>query len=179
MVAVSQYFRDLMIGEVIRGGALIDQRPFGSIGTVQRIGLDMRYALDRSTYGNIFALTIEVGHYLKSVLQLLDTPDIKKAFDANTKWDVIEIVSNRYLGGVAEPSQRAKMAESGRRILQFVADNDFRTAIDPILFQSEIRPMGPHAEAWLAAYRMTPEGRSFRGVTPTFRRVLGAASATA
>ena len=179
MVAVSQYFRDLLIGEVIRGGQLIDQRPFGSIGTVQRIGLDLRYALDRTTYGNIFALTIEVGHYLKTVLQLLDTPDIKKAFDANTKWDVIEVVSNRYLGGIAEPSQRAKMAESGRRILQFVADNDFRTAIDPILFQSEIRPMGPHAEAWVAAYRMTPEGGSFRGITPTFRRVIGAASATA
>ena len=179
MVAVSQYFRDLLIGEVIRGGQLIDQRPFGSIGTVQRIGLDLRYALDRSTYGNIFALTIEVGHYLKTVLQLLDAPDIKKAFDANTKWDVIEIVSNRYLGGIAEPSQRAKMAESGRRILQFIADNDFRTAIDPILFQSEIRPMGPHAEAWIAAYRMTPEGRGFRGITPTFRRAMGAASATA
>ena len=179
MVAVSQYFRDLLIGEVIRGGQLIDQRPFGSIGAGQRIGLDLRYALDRSTYGNIFALTIETGHYLKSVLQLLDAPDIKKAFDANTKWDVVEIVSNRYLGGIAEPSQRAKMAESGRRILQFVADNDFRTAIDPILFQSEIRPMGPHAEAWIAAYRMTPEGRGFRGITPTFRRVLGAASATA
>ena len=179
MVAVSQYFRDLLIGEVIRGGQLIDQRPFGSIGTVQRIGLDLRYALDRSTYGNIFALTIETGHYLKTVLQLLDAPDIKKAFDANTKWDVIEVVSNRYLGGIAEPSQRAKMAESGRRILQFIADNDFRTAVDPILFQSEIRPMGPHAEAWIAAYRMTPEGRGFRGITPTFQRVLGAASATA
>jgi hypothetical protein len=61
MVAVAQYFRDLMIGEVIRGGALIDQRPFGSIGTVQRIGLDMRYALDRSTYGNIFAITSRVS----------------------------------------------------------------------------------------------------------------------
>ncbi len=55
---------------------------------------------------------------------------------------MIEIVSNRYLGGIAEPSQRAKMAESGRRILQFVADNDFKTAVDPILFQSEVRPMG-------------------------------------
>jgi hypothetical protein len=179
MVAVSQYFRDLMIGEVIRGGQLIDQRPFGSVSTVQRIGLDLRYALDRSTYGNIFALTIEVGHYLKTVLQLLDAPDIKKAFDANTKWDVIEAVSNRYLGGIAEPSQRAKMAESGRRILQFIADNDFRTAIDPILLQSQIRPMGPHAEAWIAAYRMTPEGRGFRGIAPTFRRLFGAASATA
>jgi hypothetical protein len=173
MVAVAQYFRDLLIGEVIRGGQLIEQRPFGSIGTVQRIGLDLRYALDRSTYGNILALTIETGHYLNSVLQLLDTPDIKKAFDANTKWDVIEIVSNRYLGGIAEPSQRAKMAESGRRILQFVADNDFKTAIDPILFQSELRPMGGHAEAWIAAYRMTPEGRQFRGVTPALQSVLG------
>ncbi len=179
MVALAQYFRDLLIGEVIRGGPLIEQRPFGSIGTVQRIGLDLRYALDRATYGNIFALTMETGHYLKSVLQLLDAPDIKKAFDANTKWDVVEIVSNRYLGGIAEPSQRAKMAESGRRILQFIADNDFKTAIDPILFQSTVRPMGPHAEAWIAAYRMTPEGRAFRGVTPALRSLLGAQSATA
>ncbi|MGC4093193.1 MAG: hypothetical protein QM756_35960 [Polyangiaceae bacterium] len=177
MVALGQYFRDLLIGEVIRGGQLINQRPFGSIGTIQRIGLDLRYALDRSTYGNIFALTMETGHYLKTVLKLLDTPDIKKSFDANTKWDVIEQVSNRYLGGVSEPSQRAKMAESGRRILQFVADNDFRTAIDPILFQSTVRPMGSHAEAWVAAYRMTPEGRNFPGVTPALQGVLGGAAA--
>jgi hypothetical protein len=177
MVALAQYFRDLLIGEVIRGGPLIEQRPFGSIGTVQRIGLDLRYALDRSTYGNIFALTVETGHHLKTVLQLLDTPDIKKSFDANTKWDVVEVVSNRYLGGIAEPSQRAKMAESGRRILQFIADNDFKTALDPILFQSEARPVGPHAEAWLAAYRTTPEGRGFSGVTPALRNVLGIRSA--
>jgi hypothetical protein len=174
LVAVSQYFRDLMIGEVIRGGQLIDQRPFGSVATVQRIGLDLRYSLDRSTYGNIFSLAMETGHYLRTVLKLLDAPDIKKAFDANTKWDVVEAVSSRYLGGAADLSQRAKMAESGRRILQFVADNDFRTAIDPILFQSVIRPMGAHAEAWVAAYRTTPEGRKFPGITPAFRSVLGA-----
>ena len=173
MVAVGQYFRDLLIGEVIRGGKVIEQRPFGSVATVQRIGLDLRYALDRSTYGNVFALAMETGHYLIQVLKLLDAPDIKKAFDANTKWDVVEIVSNRYLGGVAEPSQRAKMAESGRRLLQFIADNDFKTAVDPILFQSIVRPMGAHAEAWVAAYRMTPEGRGFPGVTPALRSVLG------
>lgn len=177
MSSVAHYFRDLMIGEVIRGGPLIEQRPFGSVGTIQRIGLDLRYALDRATYGNIFSLSIETGHYLLQVLKLLDSPDIKKAFDANTKWDVVEIVSQRYLGGVAEPSQRAKMAESGRRMLQFIADNDFKTAIDPILFQSVIRPMGPHSEAWIAAYRMTPEGRGYPGVTPALRSVLGVAQA--
>ncbi|CAM3325055.1 hypothetical protein BUUB107078_25855 [Burkholderia ubonensis] len=44
------------------GGQLIDQRPFGSVGTTQRIGLDLRCALDRSTYGNIFALAMEAEH---------------------------------------------------------------------------------------------------------------------
>ncbi|MGQ0501755.1 MAG: hypothetical protein ACT4P0_03955 [Panacagrimonas sp.] len=179
MVSLGQYFRDLLIGEVIRGGPQIEQRPFGSIGTIQRIGLDLRYAIDRSTYGNIFSVAMETGHYLMTVLKLLDSPDIKKAFDANTKWDVVEIVSNRYLGGVAEPSQRAKMAESGRRVLQFVADNDFKTATDPILFQSMVRPMGGHAEAWIAAYRMTPEGRGFSGITPALQSVLGASGARA
>jgi hypothetical protein len=173
MSSVAQYFRDLLIGEVIRGGPRLEQRPFGSVATVQRLGLDLRYALDRATYGNIYALSVETGHYLKQVMTLLDAPDIKKAFDANTKWNVVEIVSQRYLGGMADISQRAKMAESGRRVLQFVADHDFKTGIDPIMFQSEMRPMGPHAEAWLAAYRMTREGRGFVGVTPASRDFVG------
>lgn len=173
MTAMAQYFRDLLIGEVIRGGQVIDQRPFGSVATIQRLGIDLRYALDRSSYGNILALTHEVGHYLKSVLNLLDSSDLKKSFDANTRWDVVEAVSNRYLGGTQELSQRAKMAESGRRILLWVSDNDFQTAIDPVLFQSEARPFGSHAEAWVAAFRTTREGRSFRGVSPTLRRMIG------
>jgi hypothetical protein len=178
MTAVSQYFRDLLIGEVIRGGQLIEQRPFGPVATIQRTGLDLRFALDRSSYGNILALTAETGHYLKTMLDLLEAPDIKKAFDANTKWDVIEIVSNRYLGGMTELSQRAKMAESGRRILQWIASSDFKTS-DPFRFQSESRPFGPHAEAWIAAYRMTPEGRGYRGITQTFRRTFGTAQTVA
>jgi hypothetical protein len=100
--ALAQYFRDLTIGEVIRGSQYIEHRPFGNIATVQRLGTDLRFALDRSVYGNILALTNEVGHYLSSLLDLFDTPDIKKSFDANTKWDVIEAVSNRHLGGTRE-----------------------------------------------------------------------------
>jgi hypothetical protein len=160
MTAVAQYFRDLLVGEVIRGGERLDQRAFGSVATVQRLGLDLRYKLDRATYGNIYALSVETGHYLKEVMTLLDAPDIKKAFDANTKWNVVEIVSQRYLGGMADISQQAKMAESGRRVLQFIADQDFKTGTDPILFQSEMRAIGQHAEAWLAAYRTTREGRT-------------------
>jgi hypothetical protein len=173
MTALAQYFRDLLIGEVIRGGQLIEQRPFASIATVQRLGVDLRYALDRSSYGNVFALTEETAQYLKTVLDLMETPDVKKAFDAQTKWEVVEVVSNRYLGGMAELSQRAKMAESGRKILMWVTDNDFRTDVDAGVFQSFARPFGNHAEAWIAAYRMTSEGRGYQGVAPTLRRLLG------
>jgi hypothetical protein len=173
MTALAQYFRDLTVGEVIRGSQDIDDRPYGNVASVQRLGIDLRYALDRSSYGNILALSHETGHYLRTVLELLDTPDIKKSFDANTKWDVVEMVSNRHLGGATELSQRAKMAESGRRILQWIADSDFSTAVDPLLYRSEARPFGPHAESWIAAYRMTPEGSRFMGVTRTLRRTVG------
>jgi hypothetical protein len=36
--------------------------------------------------------------------------------------------------------------------------------------------MGSHAEAWIAAYRMTPEGRNFTGTTQKVQRVLSGAA---
>ncbi len=173
MSALAQYFRDLTIGEVIRGSQDVEQRPFGNVATIQRLGTDLRYALDRSSYGNIVALAHETGLYLKQVLDLLDATDIKKSFDSNSKWDVVEFVSNRYLGGARDLSQSAQMAESGRRVLQWVAGNDFDPAIDPQLFQVESRPAGSHAEAWIAAFRMTYEGRRFPGVNSNLRWSVG------
>lgn len=170
--AIAQYFRDLLIGEVIRGGHLIDQRPFGSQATIQRLGSDLRWQLDRATYGNIVSLTMETSQYLKTVLDMLETPDIMKAFDANNKWDVIEAVSQRYLGGAAELAQRSKMADAGRKLLVFIADEPFHER-DFNLFQAQVQPLGPVAEEWIAAYRMTPDGRSFRGVAPALSSMLG------
>jgi hypothetical protein len=171
--ALAQYFRDLVIGEVIRGSGEISDRPFGAIATVQRLGTDLRYAVDRASYGNILALTREVGNYLQTCLELFDAPDIKKSFDAMTKWDVLEAVSNRYLGGISELSQRAKMAEAGRRLMQFIGANDFPSGIDPEAFRSEARPLAAQAEAWIAAYRLTAEGRNFPGVDRSLRWALG------
>lgn len=178
IAAIAQYYRDLLIGEVIRGGHLIDQRPFGSQATIQRLGADMRYALDRTTYGNTVALTVEVSQFLKVILDALETPDIRKAFDANNKWDVIEIVSRRHLGGAAELAQRSKLADAGRRILGFAADNPFNTRSFQE-FQAQISPFGPIAEEWIAAYRMTSDGRNFRGITDTLRSMLGTAGTAA
>ncbi|MDB5672326.1 MAG: hypothetical protein JWO25_3285 [Alphaproteobacteria bacterium] len=161
MNAMSQYFRDLTIGQVIRGSMDINDRPFAALAIVQRVGTDLRYQLDRASYGNILALTREVGQYLQQVFELLDTPDIKRSFDANTKWDVIEQVADRYLDGALEMSQRAKMAEAGRRSLQWIAENDFRSSLSPLVFEADSRVIGAQADAWIAAYRLTAEGRRF------------------
>ncbi|HEY0413251.1 MAG TPA: hypothetical protein VGD66_08915 [Allosphingosinicella sp.] len=164
MNALSEYFRDVTIGQVIRGSATINDRPFAALATVQRIGTDLRYQLDRASYGNILALTREVGAYLQQIFELLDAPDIKRSFDANTKWDVVETVAQRHLGGAADMSQRAKMAEAGRRTLQYVAENPFTAGIDVATFEADARVVGRQAEAWLAAYRLTPEGRRNAGM---------------
>lgn len=170
--AIAQYTRDLLIGEVIRGAQLIEQRPFGSQATIQRLGTDLRWGLDRATYGHVVSLTLETGEYLKTVLDMLETPDIRRAFDANTKWDVIEFVSQRHLGGVAELSQRSKLADAGRRMLRYVANEPFKTR-DFHLFQAQIQPLGPVAEEWIAAFRMTPRGRNFPGVATAMRDIMG------
>ena len=173
MTSLAQYTRDRTVSQVIRGSQNIAQQPYGNMATLQRLGTDLRYALDRSSYGNILALTQEVGHYLKTILELVDAADIKKSFDANNKWDVIEIATNRHLGGARELSQRAKMAETGKRILQYVADNDFDTGIDPQVFEAETTPRSQEAEAGIAAYRLTAEGRRFPGVSQQLRWAVG------
>lgn len=179
MSSLAQYTRDLTVSEVIKGSQQIADRPYGTVATIQRLGTDLRYALDRASYGNILALANEVGQYLQTTLDLLGSPDILKSFDANNKWDVIEQVSTRHLNGHAPLSQRSKMAEAGRRALEFIAANDFATSIDIEVFRSEIRPIAAFAEAWIAAYRMTSEGRRFPGVTDQLRWSQGLPKRTA
>ena len=173
MSALAQYQRDLTISEVVKGGKSLEDRPYGNIATIQRLGTDLRYSLDRSSYGNIFALAYEVGQYLRTALELLEAPDILKGFDANNKWDVVEQVSQRHLGGHAPLSQRAKMAETGRRILEYLGATSFDTGADIDVFRTDIKPMAANAEAWIAAYRMTAEGRRFPGVGKQMRWSVG------
>jgi hypothetical protein len=173
MTALAQYFRDLTISEVIRSGSSLDQRPFGTLAVVQRVATDLRYALDRSSYGNIVALALEASVHLKQLLEILDAPDIKKAFDANTKWDVVEAVLNQRFGGARELSQRARMAEAGRNVLNWVADTAVDAATTPAEFQASAQTIAAEAEAWIAAYRLTEEGRRFPGVSETLRWAVG------
>jgi hypothetical protein len=52
------------------------------------------------------ALAMEAGHDLVQGLMLLEKTDIKKAFDANTKWDVAEIDCGRSAPAAASVSAK-------------------------------------------------------------------------
>lgn len=171
--ALARYYRDLTISEVVRGGPALDSRPYGAIASVQRLAIDLRYALDRSSYGNIVSLTHESGLYLKEALTILDAPDIKRAYDATNRWQALEGVLKRHQGKTGDLSQRAKMAEAGRRILQWVSGTTFDSDVDADSFRVQARTAGSHAEAWIAAYRLTGEGRRFPGVTDSIKWSLG------
>jgi len=65
------------------------------------------------------------------------------------------------------------MADAGRQVLGWMARGDFDSTVDPNLFQVETRQVGANAEAWIAAYRMTDEGRRFPGVTRSLKWTVG------
>ena len=160
---------DLTVSEVVRGGPALDSRPYGAIATVQRIAIDLRYALDRASYGNIVSLTHESGVYLNEALAILNAPDIKRAYDATNRWQALEGILKRHRGAIGDLSQRAKMAEAGRRILQWVAGTTFDSDVDADSFRVQARTAGAHAEAWIAAYRLTRDGRRFPGANANLK----------
>jgi len=143
----------------------INDRPFAALATVQRVGTDLRYHLDRSSYGNILALTRETGQYVQQIFELFDAPDIKRFLRRQHQMGCHRKPSpTGNLGGAAEMSQRAKMADAGRRTLQYIAENDSARTITLPSSTPTPKKMGSQADAWLAAYRLTREGRRFPGL---------------
>ena len=91
----------------------------------------------------------------------------------NNKWDVLEQVLNRYLGGVARAVAAGQ--DGGERAAgpAVCRGRRFRDRRGSARFDIEAQPAGAHAEAWIAAYRMTEEGRRFPGVTENLRWAVG------
>jgi len=147
MNAMSQYFQESDHRPGHPRSSTINDRPFAALATVQRVGTDLRYHLDRSSYGNILALTRETGQYVQQIFECSMRPTSRDPSTANTKWDVNRSRRNRHLGGAAEMSQRAKMADAGRRTLQYIAENDFRTTITPCRVRRRRQEDGLAADA--------------------------------
>jgi hypothetical protein len=133
----------------------------------------LRYALDRASYGNIVAMTHETGLYLKQLLDL---------FEAAGHQEVLRRQQQVGRGGAGdEPfswgrARAVAAGQDGRKRATRVAlgvRERVRHEPGPANFKLDAQTAGANAEAWIAAYRLTDEGRRFPGVAQNLRWAVG------
>lgn len=151
---VSQFFRDKRVSEVIRPRAT--DPSFGSIAIVRRAGLDLRNNLKNASYGNVSAMSVELMQLLHEAFEILNAPDIRSQFGSDNAWDTLEEVIRRLLGQHYVPaSQRSRMAEAARHIIQWLAQphilNDTRVEFEALLTQ-----IATDSEEWLTSAQALP-----------------------
>lgn len=165
MIQVAQFFRDKRISEVIRPRAT--DPSFGSIAIVRRAGLDLRNNLKSASYGHVLVLSLEVQQLLDEAFHILRAGDIRKLFGADTAWDVVEEVMKRYLGQPQiNASQHSRMATTGRKVLEWLAQPDIRTSDRPE-FEALLHGIADPVEEWLTS------AEALGIIRPRAKRVVG------
>ncbi|WP_417807080.1 hypothetical protein [Thioclava sp.] len=132
---VSNFFQDKRVSEVVRPNNT--RESFGSMSIVRRAGLDLRHNIKQVSYGHVAVLRSEVMGLLRDAFDILNAPDVRHLFGADTGWDVLEEVLKRYLQERPITSQRNRMAVTGREILRWLGEEyiltDVRTDFEALL----------------------------------------------
>jgi hypothetical protein len=160
----AKFWRDKRISEVIRERAT--DPTFGSIAIVRRAALDLRNNVKNSSYGYVNVLRIETSQALAEAFQILDSPDLKAQFGAETQWDMIELVMWQYFHRAVAASAMNRMAVSGRSVLQWLAQ-PFVLTTDRRMFEAKLYPIAEAAEEWISS----EEGMRLSRPTPPARNV--------
>jgi hypothetical protein len=160
----AKFWRDKRISEVIRERAT--DPTFGSIAIVRRTALDLRNNVKNSSYGYVSVMRTETSQALAEAFQILDAPDLKAQFGADTQWDMIELVMWQYFHRAVAASAMNRMAVSGRNMLQWLAQ-PFVLTTDRRMFEAKLYPIAEAAEEWLSS----DEGMRLSRPTPPARNV--------
>jgi hypothetical protein len=145
---VAIFWRDKRVSEVIRVRA--NDPTFGSVATVRRAGLDLRNNLKFVSYGHLNVLTQEVMRLLDDAFRILQSPDVRNLFGAESAWDVVEEILTRYFGEAVSTSARQRMAVAGREILRWLAESTIRT-MSRAQFENALIRIGDSSEEWLTS----------------------------
>src|SRR5215204_766514 len=147
--SVAEFFRDKRVSEVIRPRAT--DPSFGSIAVVRRAGLDLRNNLEQVSYGHVNVLVLDGLQLLREAFAILGSEDVMNLFGASNAWDALEEIAHRYLN---EPqiaaSQRNRMGETGRNILQWLAQGYIRDSVRST-FETALIEIGDDAEEWVTS----------------------------
>jgi len=182
----AKFWRDKRISEVIRERAT--DPTFGSIAIVRRSALDLRNNLKNSSYGYVNVLRVETSQALAEAFKVLEAPDIKAQFGADTAWDVLELVLWQYFHESVNASTMNRMAVSGREMIRWLAE-PYVLRTNRTDFEALLQRIAEYAEEWISSEegmrlsRPTPPPRNVyvqgpppagRRADPVFARARGA-----
>lgn len=142
------YWRDKRISDVIRERAY--DPSFGSVSIVRRAGLDLRNNLKFMSFGHLNVMRVEVMQLLDEAFRILDAPDIKRLFGAETAWDVIEDVLVRHFNERLVTSPRQRMGTTGRDILRWLAQPHILQT-QRAQFEALLLEIAEPSEEWLTS----------------------------
>jgi hypothetical protein len=160
----AKFWRDKRISEVIRERAT--DPTFGSIAIVRRAALDLRNNLKNSSYGWVNVMRVETSQALAEAFRVLEAPDIKEQFGAESAWDVIELVLWQYHHEAVNASTMNRMAVSGREILRWLAE-PFVLRTNRTDFETLLYRIAEYTEEWISS----EEGMRLSRPTPPPRNV--------
>lgn len=160
----AKFWRDKRISEVMRERA--NDPTFGSIAIVRRAALDLRNNIKNSSYGWVNVMRVETSQALAEAFKVLEAPDVREQFGAESAWDVIELVLWQYHQESVNASALNRMAVSGREILRWLAE-PFVLRTNRTDFETLLYRIAEYAEEWISS----EEGMRMSRPTPPPRNV--------
>ncbi|MBC7978219.1 MAG: hypothetical protein H7138_24810 [Myxococcales bacterium] len=110
---------------------------------------DLAVNLSLHGFGLAHFAAIELQDMINSVKKTLSAPDILSAYGTRDVWQLVERVSNMYLGGAVNGVRQRTMATSGANIIQWLADKSPNLVGTYRSLQVDTLVIS-HVERWLA-----------------------------
>ncbi|TMQ13223.1 MAG: hypothetical protein E6J91_19125 [Deltaproteobacteria bacterium] len=116
---------------------------------VFKSGRDLAVNLSLHGFGLAHFAAVELQTLIKTIKDTLSATDILAAYGTRDVWQLVERVSNMYLGGAVNGVRQRTMATSGANIIQWLADKS-SNLVGSYQVLSTDRVLVSHVERWLA-----------------------------
>jgi hypothetical protein len=97
------------------------ERRLTSDEQVFKSGRDLAVNVSLHGYGLAHFAAIELQNLIKQIKDNLSTRDILQAYGVRDVWQLVERVSNMYLGGAVNSVRQRTMAQAGSKVIQWLA----------------------------------------------------------
>ena len=117
IAAVSGYVRE-------HGSVQLIEPPTAANALVRKAARDLAVNLSRHGWGAALAMARRLAAEIEQAVDILGDPDLQRTFGVRDMWQLIDRVNTEQLGGARNVERYRTQAESGRRIIDWLADCD-------------------------------------------------------